>query len=170
MLSIAAPFVTAGLMLNEKCAVIADGKGLKLFKSRLERGGVDVPGFRRSGRLIMRQDPFECPLTSSAVNMPAKSNQTRGLACELARGGYRGYRCAFAVTDFLCHIDGPSLIEREIILNQVLVKIPAVLMLLYDRRFLTESSLTDMMDIHPRVIDKGVLYENPTYILPEELL
>ncbi len=170
MLEIAAPFITAGLMLNEKCAVIANKNGLATFKSRLERGGIDTLAFRQAGQLVLRQDPFECPLTSSAVNMTVKGDLTRGLALELSKGGYRGYRCAFAVTDFLCHLDGSSLIEREIILNRLLAKIPAVLLLLYDRRLLTDSILTDMMEIHPRVIDNGVLYENPTYVLPEELL
>ncbi|MFA5867689.1 MAG: MEDS domain-containing protein [Actinomycetota bacterium] len=170
MLSIAIPFITAGLMLNEKCAVITNKNGVSLFKARLERGGIDTSGFRKTGQLVLRQDPFECPLTASAVNLPATGNQFRVLASELSRSGYNGYRCSFAVTDFLCHLDGHAFIEREILLNQLLAKIPAMLLLLYDRRLLTDSILTDMLEIHPRVIDNGMLYENPTYVLPEELL
>ncbi len=170
MLSIAAPFITAGLMSTEKCAVIANEKGLSFFKNRLERGGVDTYSYCRSGQLVLRQDPFACPLSASAVNMPVINKQAAGLASELSRSGYSGYRCSFAVTDFLCHLDGHSFIEREIMLNRLLARIPAVLLLLYDRRLLADTILTDMIDIHPRVIDKGALYENPTYVLPEELL
>jgi hypothetical protein len=170
MLSIAAPFITTGLMMNQKCSVIARRQGLDVFKTRLERGGIDTYTFRRSGQLAMHEDPFACPLTASAVNVPATRNQARGVASDLERDGYSGYRCAFAVTDFLCHLDGHSLIEREIMLNQLLSKIPAVLLLLYDRRLLSETILVDMLEIHPRIIDKGLLYENPGYLPPEELL
>ncbi len=62
------------------------------------------------------------------------------------------------------------MIEREIALNKLLAKLPATLILLYDRRLMSEALTRDIMELHPRLVDRGHMYENPAYVLPEELL
>jgi hypothetical protein len=163
-------FITAGLMMNEKCAVIGSESRLSAIERNLGSAGVDVGMMRFSGQLVLRTDLTECPLSASAVNAAGTGRDAADVFASLTECGFSGYRCVFAVTDFLCHVDGQSLIEREISLNRLLSKLPATLLLLYDRRLMSEAIMADMMDIHPRLIDRGAMYENSGYVLPEELL
>lgn len=170
MKAMVTPFITAGLMMNEKCAVVADASRLLAFQEELENSGVSTLEMITNGQLVMRPEVMECLLSASAVNMSDLDGKQSRIAADLISCGYDGYRCVFAVTDFLCHLDGNSLIEREIALNKLLSKVPATLLLLYDRRLMNDSTMADMFDIHPRLIDRNTIYENPAYVLPEELL
>lgn len=164
------PFITAGLMMNEKCAIVAAEPRLAVFKELLNAGGVFANELIHEGQLVTRNDLSECPFSASAVGSSSRSDPGNRIAASLTTCGYEGYRCVFSVTDFICHLDGRSLIDREIALNDLLKHVPATMLLLYDRRLMSEAIMADMMAIHPRLIDRGSLYENPDYVLPEELL
>jgi hypothetical protein len=163
-------FITAGLMMNEKCAVIGSESRLAAIERDLRAAGVYTDMLCFSGQLVFRTDLTECPLSASAVNVAETGREAADVVAALTVCGFTGYRCVFAVTDFLCHLNGQSLIEREISLNRLLSKLPATLLLLYDRRLMSDAIMADMMEIHPRLIDRGAMYENAGYVLPEELL
>lgn len=164
------PFITAGLMMGEKCGVVAGEQRLSIFKELLNNTGVPTGDLMTQGQLVMRTDLTDCPFSASAVGSSKKDDPGNRIAASLSSCGFAGYRCVFAVTDFICHIDGRSLIDREIGLNDLLSHVPATMLLLYDRRLMSEAIMADMMEIHPRLIDRGSLYENPDYVLPDELL
>ncbi len=141
------PFITAGLMANEKCAVIAGEPRLNKIRRQLSAKGLDTAMLAFSGQLVLCEELMECPLSASAVNMIDSFDLGKSINPSLTVCGFASYRCVFAVTDFLCHLDGRALLEREVALSKVLAKLPATLLLLYDRRLMSETTTHDLIEI-----------------------
>lgn len=169
MVETALPFLAAGLMMNEKCSIIGDGISTGPLLEALIRSGLEPDRFIETGQLVVGRDMTQCPLSATAVNADPIL-KPRAVIADAAREGFSGYRCVFYVTDFLCHADSRSLMQREIMLSNLLRNIPAYLLLMYDTRHMAESGVADMMELHPRAIYGNMLYENPAYTPPEELL
>ncbi|MFZ3062202.1 MAG: MEDS domain-containing protein [Actinomycetota bacterium] len=169
-LSMIVPFISIGLELNEKCVCIADQSTLSRLEKALERIGVDVDRYQDFGQLILKTDAEICPLVKSFISDDNRESGIRALARETLSEGYRGYRSVVDVTQLINDIDGNALIHREIKLNTLLPKIPAMMLLLYNRAHLPEYVISDIFRIHPRIVDGAHVYENPHFIPPDELL
>jgi hypothetical protein len=165
----AGPFIAAGLAIGDKCSVVAGERSLKIISDRLSLAGIRTSEARRSSRLVMTPDIDKCPFSAAAASTidlrdPGFSNR------RMNRQDHRGYRSVFVVTDFLCDADERALLLREINLNSLMQSQPAVILLMYDKRHISDTVVADMLDIHPKIINCGTVYENPAYVLPEELL
>ncbi len=158
--AIIVPFIAIGLRRGERCLYIADDNRVETVTRALEEGGVDVKGAQKTGALTiatkdqtyLRHGVFEPARMTADLIEEVK---------ESIRLGYTAYRAAGEMTWAL------SLASALAQLSEYETKLHArhprqfVSLCQYDEIGFSERVIADMIHIHPKVIARGKLIENP---------
>jgi hypothetical protein len=158
------PYIQIGLQRNERCLYIADDNSVPMILRKLKEAGVDVNAAQDSGalRVVTKHETY----MRHGIFEPAKmiNDLRREVESSLA-AGYTGLRASGEMTWTL---DLPSALARLMEYEANLhVEFPSQFIGLcqYDETRFSEQIISEMIQIHPKVIARGQLSEH-TYHRP----
>ncbi|MBC7219071.1 MAG: PAS domain S-box protein [Hadesarchaea archaeon] len=163
-------FLLAGLKNNEKCLYVMDESTEAEILRALQRAGVNVDEhlgskqleFLRVEEAYLRDGYFDPERTVALV----KQAEAAALAA-----GYRGLRGIAEASWSLRKLPGSEKqLEYEARLNELLPQSRISAMCLYSERKFPPKTLLDVIYMHPKVILRGQLCDNPNYIRPGDYL
>ena len=157
------PYIRIGLERNERCLYIASDNPVRTVIEAMEAEGIDVDREIKQGRLIVAT-PAETYLRCGVFEPDAMIN---GLIGEVKRAQADGYRTFRATGELYWALHLPSALKRlheyEALLD---VRFPHEFIGLcqYNETSFHPEILSQMLRVHPKVIARGQLFENPYYI------
>ncbi|MGC8817259.1 MAG: MEDS domain-containing protein, partial [Candidatus Hadarchaeum sp.] len=168
--SIIAPFFRGGLQNNEKCIWILDESTREEAVQALQRAGIDLekPLASKQFELLSSDETYLQGGYFDPDRMIAVLKQTEERAI---REGYRGLRISGEMTWALKKNPGAEkLVEYEAKLNYFFPNSKTAAICLYNEKKFPPDILLNIIYTHPRIIIAGYIYENCTYIPPDEFL
>jgi hypothetical protein len=159
------PYIRIGLQRNERCLYVAGDTNPGYVIDAMEEGGIDVSRAQREGRLTvatpaqtyLRQGIFEPQRMMDELKHEVEESLDRGFSA--FRGtGELGWAAAL-----------PSALRRLYDYeNQFDADLSAAFVALcqYDETLFGPDVVSQMLRIHPKVIARGKLLENPFYLGP----
>ena len=160
------PYIRTGLQRNERCLYVAGDTSPGFVVDALEGGGIDVAGAQRAGRLTVASPNntyllygvFEPQKMVDGLKREVQSSLECG--CSALRGtGELGW--AAALPSALLR-----LYEYELLFDENLS--PAFIALCqYDETLFGPELISQMLRIHPKVVARGRLFDNPFYVGPK---
>ena len=162
-------YLRAGLKAGHKCICAIDNTDPETLRAAL---GEDLAGDRETGDLPLEiyrsQDVYLAGGEfSTAANM-AFWDQAIGAAIR------RGFPAARAVGEMpwsapqMPGAEGLARYEAE--LNRFMPRYPQVILCLYDLEASSGEVVIDMLETHPRLLVRGIVWDNPYYLAPAEFL
>jgi hypothetical protein len=164
------PFVRDGLERGERAYHILPSQYRDEHLEQLRGGGIDVEEARRRNQLevatpqetYLRGGPFEKDAMLVFLRETLKAGTTLG----------------FPLTRLIAHPEtvlknSPNVndwIEFETRVNEVLPLYHDPVICAYDTNLLNGAIAVDILRTHPVAIIGGLLYENPFFVAPQELL
>ena len=167
---IVSEYMAAGLRQGEQVRYLTDATPPENVHSWLLEIGVDVPAAMDKGAFsIARAEDAYCP--SGSFNppeyikaMPSRFNRSK-------EAGYRGMRSCGEMTWAMKGIPGADrLMEYEVLLNTVQADFLFSGMCQYDARRFDGATLFNILKVHPWMVVRGKIVQNPYYISPQEFL
>lgn len=159
------PFIQLGLERNERCLYIAGDNSVAAVIAAMEKAGIDVATAQRTGYLTVATP--EQTYLKHGIFEPAK--MVEGLSLQIQRtlnDGFSGFR---ATGELAWAATLPSalmrLYEYEQMVEATLASSFTVLCQ-YDENLFPARIISQMVRVHPKVIARGKLRENPHYIGP----
>lgn len=159
----AIPYIQIGLERNERCLYIAADNPIRSVIDALEADGVDVDREIATGRLTVAT-PTETYLKHGIFEPDL---MIEGLTSEVKRAMADGYKAFRATGELMWAVNLPSALLR-------LHEYEALLDLRFPDRFIglcqyNETSfnpeiISQMLRVHPKVIARNRLIQNPYYI------
>ena len=163
---IIAKFIEAGLSSGEKVFYFADTADPGFLEDWFDQMGIRLPDPDQQGNLDLSpaQDVY-CP---TGEFVPAGMLATLE---ETIANGFPGARVSGEMTWALRGIPGSDrLMEYEAQVNNVLAKAPVTAICQYDANRFSGSQILDVLKVHPMMIVRGQIVQNPYYIRPEQFL
>lgn len=156
------PYIAIGLERKERCLYIADDNSVAMVLQQLEKAGVDVRGAERSGalRVTTKRETY----LRDGIFEPEK--MIAALRAEVTTSLRQGYRAFRATGEMTWALTLPSTLSRLTEYEAELhAQFPAEFIGLcqYNETSFPEQIITDMIEIHPKVIARGQLLENRFY-------
>lgn len=163
---IVAEYLAAGLDQGELVRYVADGATTQEVREWLSVTGVEIPD--DDSFKVMNAESFYCPNGRFEPRTMIEGMLPR---FELFRkAGYSGVRSCGEMTWALRNIPGSdNLLEYESLLGTVGGAFPHIGMCLYDARLFDGATLFKILQVHPYMIARGQIVQNPYYLRPEEL-
>ena len=162
--SVLSKYVQSGLDGNEQVAYFVDTMSPEELKHQLLELGVALPEDDAANqcRLLSAAKTY-CPDgTFQVERMLATLEQAYEQCCV---EGYDGLRVTGEMNWALHGLPGSEhLIEYESRVNQVLRKVPVTAICQYDARLFDGETLYRLLQVHPMMIVRGVVVQNPYYI------
>lgn len=161
-------FLQEGLRAGERCACYSDHVTADKLAQQLASSGI-------------AWDSVQSAVTiSSAANAYFTDGrfQPDGLLQALAdfhrnavTNGFPAARVIGEMTNEIEHVsDGSRLLEYESRVTTLLRDHPMTVVCQYDARSFDGASIMDVLRIHPLVVMRGAVVQNPFYLSPEEFL
>ena len=164
-LAAAIPYIQIGLERNERCLYIAGDTSPGYVIDAMEAEGIDVAGAQREGRLTvatpnetyLRYGVFEPEKMVQGLKQEIESSLSSGFSA--FRGtGELGWAAALPsallrLYEYECSFDA-NLSPSFVALCQ------------YDETLFSADLISQMLRIHPKVVARGKLAENPFYVGP----
>ncbi len=169
-LSAALFFMKTGLERGEKCLYIADTNATATLVNAMRAQGIDVDAAIRQGRLTITISSGIYPWQGDFD--PDRMIDVLAESARAARAaGFVALRLAYEMTS-VSEIDPrpERLIEYEVKANQFLRDHDALAICQYDRRIFQPEVILNVLRTHPTVVYDDLVWENPYYVPPEELL
>jgi hypothetical protein len=165
---IVSEYMAAGLNQGEQIRYLTDATAPEVVHSWLLEMGVELPEENPSLKILSAESAY-CP--GGCFN-PRELIPTLLPRYELAKkSGYNGQRSCGEMTWALKGIPGSDrLFEYEALLNTVVAHFPHSGMCQYDARRFDGATLFKVLKIHPWMIVRGKIVQNPYYVSPEEFL
>ena len=166
-LAAAIPYIRAGLERNERCLYIAGDTSPGYVIDAMEAGGIDVMRAQREGKLTVAT-PQQTYLRYGIFE-PQKMIEELKREVEAAiDDGFSAYR---GTGELGWAASLPSallrLYEYEALFDANLA--PAFVALCqYDETLFSPELISQMVRLHPKVVARGRLVENPFYVGPRE--
>jgi hypothetical protein len=167
---IVSEYMAAGLKQGEQVRYLTDMTAPEVVQSWLLEAGVDLPEAGENPPLkILSAESAYCP--NGQFN-PRELIPTLPPRYELAKkAGYNGQRSCGEMTWALKGIPGSDrLLEYEALLNTVVANFPHSGMCQYDARRFDGATLFKILKLHPWMIVRGKIVQNPYYVSAEEFL
>jgi PAS domain S-box-containing protein len=166
----AIPFVRAGLEHGEKCLYIADAGTAPAALKAMSARGIDAATAIETGALTvvteneayLRQGCFDPDAMISFLAQSVSAAKAAGYSALRFVGEMTWSSGADAGTE--------RLIEYESKLNHFLRDYDASAICLYDHKRFSPEVILGVLRTHPTVVYGGLVYANPYYIPPDELL
>ena len=159
------PYLCEGLRRNEQCLYIAAENTIKSVRDALKSAGIDVDAAERRGALNVTT-PNETYLRHGQFE-PQK--MIDDLVAAVAQSLSRGFAAFRATGELIWAASMPSALARvqdyEAELDR---QFPGRFLGLcqYNENGFSPRALSHMLRVHPKVIARGQLFENPFYIPP----
>jgi PAS domain S-box-containing protein len=163
-------FMKTGLERGEKCLYIADTNATATLVNAMRAQGIDVDAAIRQGGLTITiswgiypwQGDFD---PDRMINVLAEWTRAA------KSSGFSALRLADEMT-WVTQIDPrpERLIEYEAKINQFLRVHDALAICQYDRRIFQPEVILNVLRTHPTVVYDDLVWENPYYVPPDELL
>ena len=163
------PFVKSGLARRERCLYIANDTSIALVLDKLSKARVDTVAALKNGSLLVgtKKDTFQESGHFEPEKMVARLRQELEEALSL---GFSGLR---ATGEMTWTLEEPAalkrLIEYEGVLHQ---RFPSQLTGLcqYDETRFSPTILSDVIRIHPKIIVRGRIHQNPFLTDPDRVV
>jgi hypothetical protein len=165
---IVSEYMAAGLKQGEQVRYLNDTTAAEVVRSWLLEVGVELPEENPSLKILNAESAY-CP--NGQFN-PRELIPTLPPRYELAKkDGYNGQRSCGEMTWALKGIPGSDrLLEYEALLNTVVANFPHSGMCQYDARRFDGATLFKVLKLHPWMIVRGKIVQNPYYVSSEEFL
>jgi hypothetical protein len=168
---IVSEYMAAGLKQGEQIRYLADTTTPEVVQSWLLEAGVKLPTeeIENPPLKILNAESAYCP--HGHFN-PRELIPTLLPRYELVRkAGYQGQRSCGEMTWALRNISGAERVfEYEALLNTVVANFPHSGMCQYDARRFDGATLFKVLKLHPWMIVRGKIVQNPYYVSSEEFL
>lgn len=163
-------YMSAGLKQGEQVRYFTDISNPEDIRSWLLETGVDLPEARENGPFsILNAQSGYCP--NGQFDPQEMINRMLPRYKLAKEAGYNGLRSCGEMTWALKGIPGSDrLLEYEVLLNTVIADFPHSGMCQYDARRFDGATLFNVLKIHPWMIVRGKIVQNPYYISPQEFL
>ncbi len=165
---IVSEYMAAGLKQGEQVRYFADTTSPEDIRSWLSGTGVEIPDARENGPFsIIKAESGYCP--NGHFDPQEMVNRMLPRYKLAKEAGYKGLRSCGEMTWTLKGIPGSEhLLEYEVLLGTVTADFPHSGMCQYDARRFDGATLLNVLKVHPWMIVRGKIVQNPYYISPEE--
>jgi DcmR-like sensory protein len=159
----AIPYIQVGLKRNERCLYIASENPVRLVLDAMEAEGIDVDRETRNGRLTVAS-PAETYLKHGIFEPDA---MIEGLTAEVKRALSDGFKTFRATGELFWALALPSALmilhEYESMLD---TRFPNAFIGLcqYNETCFHPDIISQMLRVHPKVVTRGRVYNNPYYV------
>lgn len=166
---IVSEYLAAGLKQGEQIRYLSDATSAETVRSWLLELGVELPDAESPTLSITKAETAYCvngqfdpqPYIDA---MPARFEKSK-------KAGYSGMRTSGEMSWALRGIPGSDrLMEYEVLLNTVHVDFAFSGLCQYDARRFDGATLYKVLKVHPWMVVRGKIVQNPYYISPEEYL
>lgn len=163
-------FVCAGLQHGERCACFSDHANLTTLLAQLDEQGVDLAQANRSGALTMARTS-DAYFANGTFEPERMLNQLELFHRDALAQGYPAARLIGEMTNQIEAVPGGSrLLEYETRVSLLLREHPIATVCQYDARTFDGASIMDILRVHPFLLVRGAVVENPFYLDPETFL
>ncbi|MFN7143268.1 MAG: MEDS domain-containing protein [Myxococcota bacterium] len=160
-------FFEAGVEAREKLLYVADGTPVEEVPAMLSRGDAPLPG-APTFRVATARETYFPEGRFEADGMMAL---LRSFHVDAVTGGYAGARLAAEMTWMLGEVQGSEgAIPYEARVTRTLAEHPITAICQYDARRFSGETLMDMLSVHPFMVVRGQVVENPYYVHPDVFL
>jgi hypothetical protein len=162
-------YLRVGLSSGDKCICVLDSTDTEVLRAALRDAlaGASQPDDRPL-EIYRSQEAYLAGGAFSIAAMLAFWEEKIGPAIA---GGYRLARAAGEMTWSVRQMPGVTdLVIYEAELNRFMPRYPQVILCLYDLEVTSGELLVDMLKTHPRVLIRGIVWDNPYYVEPAEFL
>jgi hypothetical protein len=165
---IVSEYMAAGLKQGEQIRYLNDTTEAETVRSWLLEMEVALPEDDPALKVLSAESAYY----PNGYFAPRELIPTLPPRYELARkAGYTGQRSCGEMTWVLKGIPGSDrLLEYEALLNTVVAHFPHSGMCQYDARRFDGATLFKVLKLHPWMIVRGKIVQNPYYMLPQEFL
>jgi len=167
---IVSEYMAAGLKQGEQVRYFTDTTDPEDIRSWLLKTGVELPEARDNAAFsILKAENGYCP---NGRFDPQEMVNRMLPRYEMAKeAGYRGLRSCGEMTWTLKGIPGSErLLEYEVLLGTIVANFPHSGMCQYDARLFDGATLFKVLQVHPWMIVRGRIVQNPYYVSPQEFL
>ncbi len=167
---IVSEYLAAGLRRGEQIRYLTDTTSPDIIRSWLAELGVEVPEAVEKGQLNI--SPAESVYCTEGRFDPRKYIDAMPPRFERSKNaGYPGMRTSGEMSWSLRGLPGSErLLEYEVLLNTVHTPFPFSGMCQYDARLFDGATLFNVLKVHPWMVVRGKVVQNPYYISPQEFL
>jgi hypothetical protein len=169
--TVVAEFLAAGLRQGEQVRYLADTTPADDIRSWLGEIGVNIPdeAVPNPAFSLMTAEKAYCP--EGHFDPPAYVQSMPRRFALSKSAGFRGMRTCGEMTWALKGIAGSErLLEYEAMLNLVETDFCFSGMCQYDARLFDGATLFKVLKVHPWMVVKGKIVQNPYFVPPEEFL
>jgi len=164
-------FLARGIALGEQVGHFADMSTPEEVETWLQKMGIDLPTRKRNGefKVFKAAEDIYCP---SGRFTPSEMLSTLGGCYDKAiQAGYQGARISGEMSWALRGIPGSErLLEYEALINTIIEAHPVTPICQYDARRFDGATLLNVLKVHPWMIVRGKIVQNPYFIAPQEFL
>jgi hypothetical protein len=163
------PFLEAGLAAGDKCICVVDGTHPTAIVRTLGTG-VDASAVTASKQLeiIRASDMYLRSGRFSADEVISSWKAT--ISDVMYDGRFDVVRAVEAWSGRDVIPDRQELLVLESEMNRYLPLYPQIIVCLYDIDRFGAGIVTDLVMTHPRVLIGGIVYENPYFLTPDEMI
>lgn len=167
---IVSEYMAAGLKQGEQVRYFTDMTAPEDVRSWLLEAGVELPQESKDGPFsILKAEDGYC--RNGRFNPKEWVNGLQPHFELVKEAGYSGLRSCGEMTWALKGIPGSErLLEYEVLLSTVTADFPHSGMCQYDARRFDGATLLNVLKVHPWVVVRGKIVQNPYYLSPEEFL
>jgi len=160
-------FLASGLLAKEKVAYFADTLTPNEVCEWLRNMGIALP--ENDGFAIMDAGKTYCPCGEF---VPETMLQTlREFYRQAKQEGYPNARVSGEMSWALKGIPGSNrLMEYEALVNEVLITHPVTAICQYDASRFSGATILDVLKVHPMMVVRGQVVQNPFYMKPRDFL
>lgn len=164
-----APFIREGLERGERAVHIVDPARRADYVRRLEDEGIDVATAEARGQFALytweethfRTGHFDRDDILALIDDALKESATRGFPRTRLAGHAVPPEERLRIDDW---------VEYESRVNNIVPEYGDAVICMYDASKFRGGEVMDILRIHPMVIIRGLLYENPFFVPPDEFL
>jgi signal transduction histidine kinase len=166
----AIPYIHEGLKQGEKCIYIADENTVESVQTEMNKTGIDVDFYQKSGALsiVTSQESY---VKGGSFDPDRMIQFLENLTKQAKEEGYSALRVTGEMTWVLAGDPGSErVMEYEARLNYFIGKNDCLAICQYNRNKFSPDTILDVIHTHPLVIFGRTVANNFYYIPPDEFL
>lgn len=160
-------YLESGILNDEKIGYFVDTMKPEEVKSWLTELGIELP----EGKQLTISPAIStyCPHGKFVVQDMLES--LKNYHKQSLYEGFSGARLTGEMSWAIRNIPGSEhLVEYEALINTILATHPVTALCQYDATKFDGGTLFDILQVHPLMVVRGQIVENPAYIRPDEFL
>lgn len=163
-------YLLRGLQLGECNACFSDNVSPEVLSEFFEEHGVDLAKSRESGALIL-SGTREVYFAENRFDPDRMISLLTQFHDKAEADGYKGARVIGEMTPEISHVQGGSrLLEYESRVSMLLRDHPVTAVCQYDARQFDGAMILEVLKVHPMMVVRGTVVQNPFFVQPEEVL